>query len=50
MTRKVRVPTEAELEFAEKLAQTNIEGQVKVAAQHLRTVLTKRLAKSRHGR
>ena len=49
-TRHVRVPTNAELEFAEKLAQTNSEGPFKAAAQRLRNVLAGRLAKSRHRR
>ena len=49
-TRHVRVPTSAELAFAEKLAQTNIDGPIKAAAQRLYAVLAGRLAKSRHGR
>jgi hypothetical protein len=46
---ELRVPTEAELRFAEKLAQTDIEGPLKTAAQRLRTLLAGRLTKSRHG-
>ena len=49
-TRKVRVPTEAEVRFAEKLAQTNIDGPLGQAADRLRAVLAGRLAKSRYGR
>jgi len=48
--RHVRLPTEAELHFAEKLAQTNIDGPLRRAADHLRLVLAARLANSRHKR
>jgi hypothetical protein len=46
---QLREPTEAELRFAEKLAQTDLDGPLKAAAQRLRTVLAGRLPKSRHG-
>lgn len=46
---ELRVPTEDELRFAEKLAQTDFDGPLKAAAQRLRTLLAGRLTKSRHG-
>lgn len=46
---KVRVPTEAELAFANKLAHTNASPSMRDAVQRLQSTFARRLAKTRYG-
>ena len=45
----LRVPTEAELAFAEKLAHTNAGPSMRDAVQRLQSTFARRLAKTRYG-